>query len=100
MAKWDSDVVVEPALANWKYAPAGGLWLERLTKADPGDPALTLTIQGLRSLGDKKAVSRLKELALMSAAYGIMQRHGGTISCRNNPSGGATFRIALPLQAQ
>jgi signal transduction histidine kinase len=32
----------------------------------------------------------------LSVCYGIVQDHGGEISCRNNPSGGATFTIKLP----
>jgi PAS domain S-box-containing protein len=31
-------------------------------------------------------------------AYGIIQQHGGTISVRNIPSGGALFTVLLPLQ--
>ena len=30
----------------------------------------------------------------------ITQRHGGTVTCRNRPDGGACFEIRLPLQAQ
>lgn len=30
----------------------------------------------------------------------ITQRHGGTVSCRNRPDGGACFEIRLPLQTQ
>ena len=29
----------------------------------------------------------------------ITQRHGGTVTCRNRPDGGACFEIRLPLQA-
>ena len=32
----------------------------------------------------------------LSICYGIVQEHGGTISCDNRPGGGATFRIELP----
>ncbi len=32
----------------------------------------------------------------LSICYGIVQEHGGKISCSNRPSGGATFRIELP----
>jgi signal transduction histidine kinase len=28
----------------------------------------------------------------------IAQRHGGTVSCRNRPDGGACFEVRLPLQ--
>ena len=30
----------------------------------------------------------------------ITQRHGGTVTCRNRPDGGACFEIRLPLQTQ
>jgi signal transduction histidine kinase len=39
----------------------------------------------------------------LSAAYGIVQRHKGQISCQNQPEGGAVFTVRIPvatLQAQ
>ncbi len=32
----------------------------------------------------------------LSICYGLVQEHGGQISCFNRPEGGATFRIELP----
>lgn len=32
----------------------------------------------------------------LSACYGIVEEHGGKISCHNRPEGGAVFRIELP----
>jgi nitrogen-specific signal transduction histidine kinase len=32
----------------------------------------------------------------LSICYGVIQEHGGRISCHNRPEGGATFRIELP----
>jgi signal transduction histidine kinase len=32
----------------------------------------------------------------LSICYGIIQEHGGEISCFNRPEGGATFRVELP----
>lgn len=32
----------------------------------------------------------------LSICYGILQEHGGQISCGNRPEGGCTFRIELP----
>jgi two-component system NtrC family sensor kinase len=35
----------------------------------------------------------------LSICYGIIRQHGGDISCRNHPSGGAIFVIRLPYFA-
>ena len=34
----------------------------------------------------------------LSVAYGIIQQHGGSMSVRNAPSGGAVFTVVLPLE--
>jgi two-component system, NtrC family, sensor kinase len=36
----------------------------------------------------------------LSLAYGIVENHGGKISARNRPEGGAVFLISLPIAAQ
>jgi len=33
----------------------------------------------------------------LSAVYGVIRDHGGQITCRNKPEGGAEFQIVLPL---
>jgi len=33
----------------------------------------------------------------LSICYGIVQEHGGRVSCYNRPGGGATFRVELPV---
>jgi len=33
----------------------------------------------------------------LSICYGIIQEHGGRISCHNRPEGGAAFRVELPV---
>jgi len=33
----------------------------------------------------------------LASAYSIAKRHGGTLDCWNNPGGGATFRLLLPI---
>jgi signal transduction histidine kinase len=35
----------------------------------------------------------------LSACYGIIQEHGGKLTCENRSGGGATFRIDLPISA-
>jgi two-component system NtrC family sensor kinase len=36
----------------------------------------------------------------LSAVYGVIQDHGGQITCRNKPEGGAEFTIRLPICAE
>jgi signal transduction histidine kinase len=36
----------------------------------------------------------------LSAVYGVIQDHGGQISCLNKPEGGALFRMRLPVSAK
>jgi two-component system NtrC family sensor kinase len=33
----------------------------------------------------------------LSAVYGVVQEHGGQITCQNNPQGGASFLLRLPI---
>jgi signal transduction histidine kinase len=33
----------------------------------------------------------------LSACYGIVQKHGGEITCQNRPQGGAIFTVTLPI---
>jgi signal transduction histidine kinase len=36
----------------------------------------------------------------LSAVYGVIQDHGGQITCQNQPQGGALFVVRLPLAAE
>jgi len=36
----------------------------------------------------------------LSAVYGVVQEHGGLITCRNKPEGGALFTLKLPAVVQ
>ncbi len=36
----------------------------------------------------------------LSAVYGVIQDHGGQITCRNKPEGGALFTVKLPAAAE
>ena len=56
--------LVEPALARWQFAPAGALWLSRLSEPAASPNAVVLAVRGVRSLHDSKAIPRLRELAL------------------------------------
>jgi signal transduction histidine kinase len=36
----------------------------------------------------------------LSVAYGVIQDHGGQITCQNNPQGGALFIVRLPAETE
>jgi signal transduction histidine kinase len=36
----------------------------------------------------------------LSAVYGVIQEHGGQITCQNKPDGGALFVLRLPVAAE
>jgi two-component system NtrC family sensor kinase len=36
----------------------------------------------------------------LSAVYGVVQDHGGQITCQNNPEGGASFTMRLPIPTE
>lgn len=36
----------------------------------------------------------------LSVAYGVVQDHGGSITCHNKPDGGAMFAVRLPVTAE
>jgi two-component system NtrC family sensor kinase len=36
----------------------------------------------------------------LSAVYGVIQDHGGQITCQNNPQGGAVFLVRLPANIE
>ena len=36
----------------------------------------------------------------LSAVYGVIQDHGGQITCQNKPKGGALFMLRLPLETE
>jgi HEAT repeat protein len=56
--------LIEPALARWKYEPAGAAWLKRLRDPATTPRNLLLAIRGLSALREGKAADRLRELAL------------------------------------
>jgi HEAT repeat protein len=54
--------LIEPALAAWKYKPAGEVWLERLHRLDTNGGNLVLAMRGLAALKEIKAASLLEEM--------------------------------------
>ena len=36
----------------------------------------------------------------LSISYGIVERHGGKLSARNLPEGGAEFELSLPVESR
>jgi HEAT repeat protein len=52
-------LIVEPALARWKYPEIQESWLGRLQQEDAEKNMLLLAIEGLGSVGEPRAVDRL-----------------------------------------
>ena len=58
--------VVEPALARWRYKPAGTAWLQRLDHPGEKWQGTLLAIRGLQAIRDTHAVPPLHKLVFAS----------------------------------
>jgi hypothetical protein len=65
--------LVEPALARWDYQPARAVWLERLQQPDLPGQTWVLALQALATVGEAKAVPRLRELTLSPTTDPILR---------------------------
>jgi two-component system NtrC family sensor kinase len=77
------------------YAADGLVWL---TVTDNGDG---IPPENLTRIFDPFFTTKSdgKGVGLgLAVSYGIIQAHGGDIEARNNPGGGATFAVSLPLE--
>jgi signal transduction histidine kinase len=92
---------------NARDAMAGGgtldvrTWVEGVgVKAEVADSGPGIAPENLNRIYDPffttKAARKGTGLGL-SVTYGIMQEHGGSIEVSNRPSGGARFRLELPM---
>ncbi len=63
----DMAMLIEPALANWKYEPIYDVWMERINNTSARGQRLMLAIQGLGKTAQPLAEPRLVELAMSSA---------------------------------
>lgn len=77
---------------------AGGLVLLRVRDNGPGVAEKNLT-RVFDPFFTTKPVGKGTGLGL-SISYGIVEQHGGQLSVRNHPEGGAEFTVALPALAQ
>jgi HEAT repeat protein len=58
--------LIEPALADWDFAPMREVWLTRLLQNDIEQARLALAIDGLRVVNEQQAIEPLRRLALDS----------------------------------
>ena len=62
------------------------------------DSGVGIVVQKLESIFEPFVTSKPEGLGIgLSLCRSIIRRHGGTISAANNPGGGATFSITLPV---
>jgi HEAT repeat protein len=60
----EMQLLVEPVLARWDYAPARAVWLERVTGTSLPGRSWVVAVQALGTVREAKATPRLRELAL------------------------------------
>lgn len=110
----DDDQIVQALLAlliNAHEAMPDGGQLTVATEEDPEDPGSVEIIVSDTGLGMSREVqermfdpffstkAEAKGVGLgLAVVYGIVRRHGGTISVESAPGNGATFTIDLPRQ--
>ena len=103
MSTWISSLAAALCLASCLIAPSV------LAEQDPRifvvedngmgiDSAHQAVIfEKFRQVGDPLTAKPAGTGLGLAITYGIVERHGGSLSARNAPGGGAVFRLRLPL---
>jgi signal transduction histidine kinase len=98
--------IAENALDALQEAGGGLLEITALRQASEGVLQFSDTGPGLREpervfdpFYTTKPIGKGTGLGL-SVVYGVVQDHGGQITCQNKPEGGALFTVKLPAAAQ
>jgi signal transduction histidine kinase len=96
-------------LLNAAEAMQGGGTLTLKTLYEENSNSLHIMISDSGKGIDDKAMARIFQPFFTTKAKGtglglaitkrLIEQHDGSISVRNNPEGGATFRIVLPVKA-
>jgi HEAT repeat protein len=94
--------LVEPALARWRYRPAGALWLGRVGDPEAPRRSLVRAIRGLAALGEAKAADTLRALALSKRVEGPVRLEAATAlgSLRTEGLEGDARRLAADPSAR
>ena len=90
----------------WSEREETGLdaWVTRLAIADDGvgiaDAAFPHLFDGyLQVAPERKTVDNQRSMGIgLSVCRTIVQAHGGKLTARNRPEGGAEFRFSLPCE--
>jgi hypothetical protein len=79
-------VILESALASWKYAPARELWRKRIASLPESATAVRLACEGLAALNDTESAAQLQKMATDSTMDYLKRMSAAAASARLNPA--------------
>ncbi len=79
-------VIVESALASWKYAPAKELWRKRIASWPESATAVRLACEGLAAINDTESAAQLQKVATDSTADYLKRIASATAAAKLNPT--------------
>ena len=83
----DTDrVIIETALAAWKYAPAQELWRKRIASWPESATAVRLACEGLAAINDTESAAQLQKVATDSTADYLKRIASATAAAKLNPA--------------
>lgn len=79
-------VIIEVALASWKYAPAKELWQKRIASWPESATAVRLACEGLAAINDTESAAQLQKIATDSTFDYLKRIASATAAAKLNPA--------------